>query len=63
MIDKITFLATIPDLQSAITISGAEGEGARVKIDIPDHEMPSVLRLMLLRGQVLKVTIEAEENG
>lgn len=56
--DPLTFLASIAPLQSAITI--ASDGGARVKIDLPESEMPAIVRLMLFRGMVLKVTIEAE---
>lgn len=52
----LTFLASIAPLQSAITIS-SDG-GARVKVDIPESEMPAIVRLMLMRGCVLKVTFE-----
>lgn len=57
----ITFLASIAPLQSAITI--ASDGGARVKIDIPEEEMPAIVRLLLMRGCVLKVTIEAADHG
>ena len=57
--EPLTFLASIAPLQSAITI--AHDGGARVKIDIPEDEMPAIVRLMLMRGRVLKVTIESVE--
>lgn len=57
MSEPLTFLASIAPLQSAITIA-SEG-GARVKIDIPEDEMPAIVRLMLLRGRVLRITIAA----
>jgi hypothetical protein len=53
----LTFLASIAPLQSAITI--ASDGGARVKIDLPESEMPAIVRLMLFRGMVIRVTIEA----
>lgn len=56
MSEPLTFLASIAPLQSAITIS-SDG-GARVKIDIPESEMPAIVRLMLYRQQRLKVTFE-----
>jgi hypothetical protein len=58
--DALTFTASIAPLQSAITI--ASDGGARVKIDIPESELPAIMRLALLRGQALKITIEAD-NG
>ena len=61
MADKLTFIASIAPLQSAITI--AHDGGARVKIDIPEDEMPAIVRLMLMRGRVLKITIEPEDDN
>jgi len=53
------FMAVIPDLQSAFTISG-QGDG-RLKLDIPESELPAVLRLIAFgRERALKVTIHAE---
>jgi hypothetical protein len=60
MSEPLTFLASIAPLQSAITI--AHDGGARVKIDIPEDEMPAIVRLMLMRGRVLKITIEAQDD-
>jgi len=54
--EPLTFIASIAPLQSAITI--AHDGGARVKIDIPESEMPAIVRLMLMRGRALKITIE-----
>lgn len=54
--EPLTFLASIAPLQSAITI--ASDGGARVKIDIPEDEMPAIVRLLLMRGMPLKITIE-----
>lgn len=55
---QVMFEATIPALQSAITIAG-DG-GARLKLDVPESEMEAVARLLALRGQVLRVTVEVE---
>lgn len=52
---KLTFLASIAPLQSAITI--ASDGGCRVKIDIPESELSKIKQLMALRGKVLKVSI------
>ena len=54
----IVLLASLPPLQSAITISG-DG-GARIKLDVPESEMDAVMRLAGLRGVVFRVTIEPE---
>ncbi len=61
MDEPLTFLASIAPLQSAITI--AHDGGARVKIDIPEDEMPAIVRLMLMRGRVLRVTLEVDDDG
>ena len=60
MSDKIELLATFPTLQSWTNISGDPEEGARIKLDFPASEMAGVARLILLRGKVLRVTIEPE---
>lgn len=60
MSESLSFLASIAPLQSAIQIS-SDG-GARVKIDIPEDEMPAIVRLLLMRGRVLKITIEAADD-
>ena len=57
----LTFLASIAPLQSAITI--ASDGGARVKIDIPEDEMPAIVRLMLMRGKRLRITLEVDDDG
>ena len=56
----LTFLASIAPLQSAITI-GSDG-GARIKIDIPEDEMPAIMRLTMMRGRVLRITVEPEDD-
>lgn len=53
---KLEFIASLPDIQSAITISG---EGAtRVKFDIPESEIANAVKLVLLKGQAFRVGIE-----
>ncbi len=51
-------VGSIPDLLSAISISG-EGN-ARVKIDFAESEIASVVRLLTLKGQSFRITIEPE---
>lgn len=60
MSEQLTFLASIAPLQSAITIA-SEG-GARIKIDIPESEMDAVVRLMGMRGKVLRITVEPDDD-
>ncbi len=57
----VAFLCSLPLIQSAIRIAG-DG-GARVLIDIPESELPAIVRLVLLRGQLLRVTIEPAREG
>lgn len=56
MTEPLTFLASIAPLQSAITI--ASDGGARVKLDIPEDQMPAIVRLLLMRGRVIRITVE-----
>ena len=58
--EPVTFLATIPPIQTAIKVAG-DG-GARVQLDIPESELPAIARLLLARGKVLRVTVEAEQE-
>lgn len=55
---EITFVASLPPIQSAITLAG-NGDGARVRLEIPGTEVPEVLKLVLLTGQAFTVTIRA----
>ena len=57
--EPIRFIASLPDIQSAISVGG---DGARVKLDIPDSDLAQVLRLVLLKGQAFTVTVEAGEQ-
>jgi len=52
---KIEFKASLPPIQSAIQLDGLAG--ARVKLDIPESEMISILKLSVLKGKVFKVVI------
>ncbi len=58
----IEFIATLADVQSAISISS---EGAtRVKFDIPESELANAVKLLLLKGKAFRVSIEPiEDNG
>ena len=56
MSDSVTFMASIAPLQSAITIA-SEG-GGRVKIDIPESEMDALVKLLAMREQTLRITVE-----
>lgn len=54
----VTFMASFPNIQTAIRVAG-DG-GARILLDIPENELPAIARLLLMRGMVLRVTVEAE---
>ena len=58
--EKIQFIASLPPIQSAIQVSGL-GDGARVKLDVPQTEMSAILRLQTLSNMSFKVTIEPIE--
>lgn len=61
MTNSIVFLATFPQIQSAIKITGG-GDGMRIQLDIPETEMGNAIELLTLRGQIVKVTIEPEKQ-
>lgn len=57
---KIEMIASLPNIQSAISIGG---DGAtRVKLDIPSSELAEAVKLVMLKGQAFKVTIETLEE-
>jgi hypothetical protein len=56
---KITFIASLPPIQSAINLDG-NGDGARIKLDIPRSDIQAVLQLQALSGTVFKVTIDKD---
>lgn len=58
--EAIVFRGSIAPLQSAITV--ASDGGARVKLDIPEDEMPAIVRLLMMRGRVLRITIESDDE-
>jgi hypothetical protein len=62
MSEPLTFLASIRPIQSALSVSG-DNNGARLTLDIPETELPAIARLLLLRGVVLRVTVEAGDSA
>ncbi|MBA7538826.1 hypothetical protein ES705_31103 [subsurface metagenome] len=54
---KIEFTASLPDILSAISIAGQDGN-SRIKLDIPASDIEAVVRLIELKGQSFRVTIE-----
>ena len=57
MTEPITFRATIPPIQTAINTGG---DGMRIKLDIPEIDVPEAIALVAMRGKVLRVTVELE---
>lgn len=56
--EAIQFSASLPPIQSAISVGG---DGARIKIDVPQTDLAGVLRLAAFgQGKLLKVTVEIE---
>ena len=58
------FIASLADVQSAISIGG-DGS-TRVKLDIPESELANAVKLVMLKGKAFRVkieTIEQEEFG
>ena len=60
--EKIVFIASLPDILSAINIAGVDGN-SRIKLDIPASDIEAVVKLTGMRGQVFKVTIEEIEKS
>jgi hypothetical protein len=57
--EKIEFIASIPPIQSAVSVSGEQS--ARIKLDVPSSELPEVLKLMAFySGKAFRVTISEE---
>ena len=52
----IKFIAALPAIQSAIQISGM-GDGALIKIEVPQSEIKAVLELQRLTGEIFEVVI------
>jgi hypothetical protein len=59
---KIQFIATLPPIQSAIMLDG-QGDGGRIKLDIPRQDVNAILELQKLSGKRLKVSIEEDISG
>ncbi len=60
MADTATFRASIPPIMSGIK---AGGDGMRVQFDIPESDMGEGVKLLLMRGKVLLVTVETVTIG
>ena len=54
--DVIRFRASLPPILSAITLDG-NGDGARIKLDIPRSDIAAILLLQRWAEALLEVTI------
>jgi hypothetical protein len=60
--NKIEFIASLPDILSAINIAGQDGN-SRIKLDIPASDIAAITKLIEMKGQAFKVTIEGIAEG
>ena len=60
MTDKISFIASLPPIQSAINLDG-RGDGARIKLDVPRSDVLEIMKLQRLAEMTLRVTVEVDE--
>jgi len=59
----VRFMASLPAIQSAISVSGT-GDGARVKLDIPQTHADVIPLLQLFyTGRAFRVTCELVDDG
>lgn len=54
---NISFLASLPPIQSAIKLDGQGG--ARIQLEVPEEDIMEVMKLAMLKGIVFKVTVDA----
>jgi len=57
---EINFLASFPDIQSAIKVGS---DGMRIMLDIPESEMAQAIKLVAMRGKVLEITIVENDTN
>jgi len=55
----VSFVASIPPIETAIKIHGQEG--ARLVLDVADSDLGDFFPVTLLRGKVLRITIDVEK--
>lgn len=54
-LDKAQFTAAIPNIMSGIKTGS---DGMRFQMDVPETEMGEAIKLVNMRGKLLKVTVE-----
>ena len=57
---KINFNASLPDIQSALSVGGT---GARLKLDVPETDLAEIIKMVMVKGKLLRVTVEVEDDG
>lgn len=57
---RAEFCASLPPIQSAIKSDGAS---IRVQFDIPESEIAESIKLMMMRGKLLRVVVEVEPEA
>ena len=57
---KINFSASLPDIQSALSVGGT---GARLKLDVPETDLAEIIKMVMVKGKLLRVTVEVEDDG
>jgi len=59
--EKIEFTASLPPIQSAISLDGM-GDGGRIKLDVPATDVHAILLLQAYyAGKTFRVTVEPDE--
>ena len=57
LVEPVVFVASLPPSKTAVQIDGGDAE-ASIKFIAPSSELAQVIRLALLVGKRLKVTVE-----
>jgi len=58
---KIEFIASLPPIQSAISLDGM-GDGGRIKLDISRQYATELLQLQQMAGKQIKITAETVDG-
>lgn len=59
---KIEFIASLPPIQSAISLDG-QGDGGRIKLDVSRMYVKQLLELQRMAGMPIKITAEVSESS
>lgn len=58
---KIEFIASLPPIQSAISLDGM-GDGGRIKLDVSRQYINELLRLQQMAGKPIKIIAEVDDG-